>query len=93
MFSHHPAQIDFQVECLPTLSKPLFDRMLSSAACSGEPQTMPRAEWVDQCMRRLRELRPNKDLLSMAALVDEIWLDLPGFHPALAAEMEHECWD
>ena len=93
MFSHHSAQIALHVECFAPFPNTLFDRTLSSPAWSTELRTMSRAEWVDQCMRRLSELRPDEDRLSLATLVGEIWLDLPGFHPVLAAEMEHECWD
>jgi len=94
MFSqHHPGQAALAGEFRPSFLKTLFDHHLSSTSPSTEPQTGTRADWIDQCLRRLRELRPDEDPLFLANMVDEIWHDVPSFHPELAAEMEHECWE
>lgn len=93
MFNQHPGQAAVHTEFRPSFPKTLFDHELSSTNSSTEPRTSTRAEWIDQCLRRLRELRPDEDPLFLANVVNEIWHDVPGFHPELAAEMEHECWD
>jgi hypothetical protein len=68
------------------------DRALMTYGWSAEHPGMAQAEWTEQCVRRLRELRPQEDAALLAELVNKMWSDVSRFHPVLAAEMEHESW-
>lgn len=94
MFSQQPSQTDLHLELRPSFPMSLVDQDLSSTdSFSTEVRNSTRAVWVDQCLRRLRELRPDEDPLFLTNMVGEIWHDVSNFHPVVAAELEHECWD
>lgn len=46
--------------------------------------------WVSSCASRLAELRPADDLTFLLAVAQSLFVDLHGFDPLIAAEMEHE---
>ncbi len=91
MFSPHSSHAVFNADIFRAFPKALFERDLPFPNASANSRA--RAAWADQCLRRLRELRPDDAVPILCAKVDEISHDLCGFDPVLAAEMEHECWD
>lgn len=53
-----------------------------------------RDQWVAACSTRLAALRPRASWASCLALAQDMWADVGGFDPEIAAEMEHEsCFD
>lgn len=77
----------------PLLQTPLNDLDRASADYSSRGGRHARTAWTAQCLQRLRELRPDEDALVLSTMVHEMWHDVSDFHPQLAAELEHECWD
>ena len=51
-----------------------------------------RQEWTRRCTQRLTELRPLTAAHGVADLVQDMWLDVAGMDPEIAAEIEHESW-
>lgn len=49
-----------------------------------------RDAWMAAFVERLAELRPNEDEDLLAALAADLWGELGGHDPVMAAEMEHE---
>lgn len=49
-------------------------------------------DWLAACMARLGQLRPDQDARAIASMARELWLDVAGFDPVIAAEMEYETW-
>ena len=63
-----------------------------AGATSSDGAALARSDWVAQCMRRLRALRPDDDPSLLADVANQAWADVSAFDPRLAAEMEHLCW-
>ena len=63
-----------------------------AGAASFEGAALARPEWVAQCTRRLRALRPHDDPSLLADVANQAWADVSSFDPRVAAEMEHLCW-
>jgi len=49
-----------------------------------------RQPWIEVCAERLAELRPAFTATTCAVLAAELWADVGGYDPVIAAEMEHE---
>ena len=49
-----------------------------------------RSDWLVACTARLGQLRPDQDVLALASMARELWLDVAAFDPVIAAEMEYE---
>jgi len=93
MFSHRPAEMVMEVEEVSTFPTSTLDRLLDKGRRQTEAVSHDRKSWVARCARRLHELRPGADIRTLDSLADSMWLEVSSFDPALAAEMEHECWE
>lgn len=49
-----------------------------------------RQQWIEACAERLAELNPSLDRAACAAQAAELWSDVGGYDPLIAAEMEYE---
>jgi hypothetical protein len=89
----HSVQTAIEHGLHPSLQTALIDPDRASAQDSSTEVRRARTAWTAQCLQRLRELRPDEDALVLTTTVHEMWREVSGFHPQLAAELEHECWD
>lgn len=46
--------------------------------------------WMAAFVKRLGELRPHEDENVLLAMAADLWADVGGHDPVIAAEMEHE---
>lgn len=53
-------------------------------------QRMGRAPWIEACAERLAALSPARDRAICTAQAVDLWPDVGGCDPLIAAEMEHE---
>lgn len=51
---------------------------------------MRRQPWIEVCAERLAELSPALTGATCAVLAAELWADVGGYDPVIAAELEHE---
>ncbi len=61
-----------------------------NSTARGALPGMNQQRWIGLCASRLAELRPDEDEDELSALALELWNDVGGYDPEVAAEMEHE---
>lgn len=57
---------------------------------NGLRETLERIDWIQRCSSRLGELAPQRNRQALALLAADLWNDVHGLSPEMAAEMEHE---
>ena len=69
-------------------SLPRFERPAGDA----RPRIAPvaRDAWVAACAHRLCSLRPRARWAACLALAQDLWPEVGGYDPEIAAELEHE---
>lgn len=77
------------------MDTPFSDRRFGSGSpvvVHGQEQPLPEAEWIEGCLRALRELLPTWSACELASRASVLWLMANCMAPQEAAEIAATWW-